>query len=133
MSNSDVDRWLASADEDLKAAELLSAAGILGLACFHCQQAAEKALKGLLMARSGTYPKSHSLEQLVLMGGVTKDERRAWRAACQRLDEFYLPFRYPDAAPADSAGEPTPEDVSEALTAAKKIVDEVQRAVGQDK
>ena len=32
------------------------------IALFHAQQAVEKALKGLLDARLGTHPKSHSLE-----------------------------------------------------------------------
>ena len=85
------------------------------------------------MARSGSYPKSHSLEQLILMGGVREDERQAWRTACQRLDDFYLPFRYPDATPAGSMNEPTHEDASAALAAAKKIVTEIRRSVGQER
>lgn len=85
------------------------------------------------MARSGSYPKSHSLEQLLLMGAVSEDERRAWRVRCQRLDEFYVVFRYPDAVPEDSMREPTPDDAREALAAAKAIVSAVRDAAGQDK
>lgn len=43
-------RWLEQAEEDLRTAEVLAAAGRHYMVCFVCQQAAEKALKGLLDA-----------------------------------------------------------------------------------
>lgn len=43
----EAERWLMTAKEDLLVAETLSSAGIHAPACFHAQQAAEKALKAL--------------------------------------------------------------------------------------
>ncbi len=43
----EAERWLLTAKEDLLATETLASAGIYALACFHAQQAAEKALKAL--------------------------------------------------------------------------------------
>jgi HEPN domain-containing protein len=37
---------------------------LLDIACFHCQQAAEKALKGFLMYKDQDPPKIHDLETL---------------------------------------------------------------------
>ena len=41
------ERWLLTAREDLKAAETLLDAEMYAQACFHSQQAAEKAVKSL--------------------------------------------------------------------------------------
>ena len=49
--------WLRKADSDLKNAELcLAADEALDTACFHCQQAAEKAIKAFLIDRSLNFP-----------------------------------------------------------------------------
>ncbi|MEO1068074.1 MAG: HEPN domain-containing protein [Cyanobacteria bacterium J06638_6] len=46
--------WLAKAEADLQAAELLlnAANPLLDIVCYHAQQCAEKYLKGYLVARS---------------------------------------------------------------------------------
>jgi len=50
--------WLQLADEDLAMARLALAQRIYRQTCFHAQQAAEKALKALLLTRHGTYPRT---------------------------------------------------------------------------
>lgn len=49
-------RWLAKADEDIAVAELAldHAPPLVDPAAFHCQQAAEKILKALLVAAAAT-------------------------------------------------------------------------------
>ncbi len=61
--------WLDKADDDLRVAGLILSGeiGVEWAACFHAQQAAEKALKGLLVHLSIDFPKSHSLERLVAL------------------------------------------------------------------
>lgn len=130
MSSPEAGRWLEFASEDLTVADLVLSQSIFRQACFHAQQAVEKALKGLLVVRSGTYPKSHSLEQLLLMNGVSDEERQAWRAACRRLDEYYLPTRYADALPPGATGEPTSEEAGRALADASAIVQAIRERVG---
>lgn len=55
-------RWIRFAREDLEIARLIVAQSIVPrAACFHAQQAAEKALKALLIARGRDFPKTHEL------------------------------------------------------------------------
>ena len=44
-------QWLAMARDDLRAAELLAEHGIAQLACFHSEQAVEKALMALRLSQ----------------------------------------------------------------------------------
>lgn len=61
--------WLRKAESDLANAELCITAGTaLDTACFHCQQAAEKALKAWLMAHDQPFPFRHDLEELIPLG-----------------------------------------------------------------
>jgi HEPN domain-containing protein len=91
-------RWFTRADDDLAAARLLLDAkpAIVRLAAFHCQQAAEKLLKGLLIAARMTAPKSHDLAALA--PGVTA----AFPAiaeivgALRPLGSWYVAAGYPD-------------------------------------
>lgn len=52
------ERWLAFAREDLRMAELVMAEGLYNQVCFHCQQCAEKAVKGLLAYQGQTPPRN---------------------------------------------------------------------------
>lgn len=131
---SEAERWLELAGEDIEMAEYALSRGIFRQTCFHSQQAVEKALKGLLNARLGTHPKSHSLEQLLLYDSTTRKELGKWRAQCQNLDLFYLPTRYVDALPGLlPTGEPTQEDAQGALRDARAIVAEIREKMGGEK
>ncbi len=55
--------WLRQADADLEHAELSAREGDYEWSCFAAQQAAEKALKGLIMF-SGGEPWGHSITSL---------------------------------------------------------------------
>lgn len=129
---SDAERWLELANEDLVMADYALSQGIFRQTCFHSQQAVEKALKGFLYPRKGTYPRSHSLEQLLLYDPATHGELRKWQAQCRNLDLFYIPTRYADALPGLlPTGEPTPEDAQGALRDAKAMVAEIQGKMGR--
>src|SRR6266850_7380413 len=67
--------WLQLANEDLAMAGLALDQGIFRQTCFHSQQAAEKALKALLLARQGTYPRTHSFGGLARIRHVGRTER----------------------------------------------------------
>jgi HEPN domain-containing protein len=59
--------WMSHAESDLRLARL--AAGDQQVrreqACFHLQQAAEKAIKAVLLARRVDFPLTHDIEQLL--------------------------------------------------------------------
>jgi HEPN domain-containing protein len=68
-------------------------------ACFTSQQAAEKGLKAYLLAQGMPVMRTHSLVRL-LRECVTLDPGfRGSLTACQTLDDYYAPTRYPDVGP----------------------------------
>jgi HEPN domain-containing protein len=127
VSERAVARWLSLAEEDLTMAAPALRQGIYRQVCFHAQQAGEKALKAFLLNRRGTYPKSHSLGQL-LLSDVSNDLLE-WRDACQRLDLYYLPTRYADALPEGAEEDVTEEEAQAALGDARDVVADIRRRI----
>jgi HEPN domain-containing protein len=62
---SDAQRWLHFAGEDLRMAELALTESIFNQVCFHSQQSAEKSLKGLLAHQGKTPPRTHLMSDLL--------------------------------------------------------------------
>ena len=114
-------RWFDAACDDMGAARILAEQRMHATACFHAQQALEKAFKGLLMA-NGRLPKTHSIEELSEMVPIEGgwDEREVIK-----LDRFYITARYPDALPSGSTVRKhfTKKDAQEAITIAQGGMD----------
>ena len=114
--------WFAQAKNDLSWAEETLKAGHFAQACFVCQQAAEKAVKSLAISRGVDQIRSHSVfeitDELEIDGNLKK--------IAQRLDQYYISTRYPDAFP---SGAPfqffTEEQAREALAFAEEFIDAV--------
>ena len=104
MSQSDnryqAERWLLTAEEDLRAARALSEDGFFAQACFQAQQAGEKAVKALWYLIDAD-PWGHSVKRLISefpeKGKLSDLEMLAEKAAL--LDKFYIPTRYPNGLP----------------------------------
>lgn len=60
-----VAEWLERAAEDLRVAELLWPFGVYNTVAYHCQQAAEKLMKGLLLDVGEMPRKTHELDALL--------------------------------------------------------------------
>lgn len=110
-------RWLRYAMDDFAAARALHAtpgmaARIVG---FHAQQAAEKALKALLVLAQTPFPYTHDLARL--HGLVGPEHRVTARVDWQRLTDFAVDARYPDDLP-----DVAPDEVEEALDDADRVV-----------
>jgi HEPN domain-containing protein len=113
--------WLRKADSDLANAELcLSAEKALDTACFHCQQAAEKALKAYLIAKKVEFPFIHDLKRLLDYCSSVDPTFDALAEPSLRLTPFAVTTRY------DDAFWPEPEEVQDAVEMAKLIRDFVQ-------
>lgn len=103
----DTREWLAKAALDLRAGEFEFAAQppLTGDIVFHCQQLAEKALKGFLMWHDEPFRKTHNPleigQQCVAIDATI--EHLARRAA--RLTEYAWRFRYPGEPEEPSVGE----------------------------
>ena len=92
-------RWLRQAEHDLSDAEYSLAGRRYNLACFLCQQAAEKALKAFLYARGAEQVLGHSVADLCAECGNLDDAFRALKPKAAPLDHYYVPTRYPNSLP----------------------------------
>ncbi|MEI8251613.1 MAG: HEPN domain-containing protein [Synechococcus sp. ELA057] len=124
-----VQAWVRQAENDLAMAEFARDGGFHAQACYHCSQAAEKALKGLLIALGEEPPRSHALERLVdalTAAGLPVDRLR--QLPLKSLSRMTTASRYPD-------GDEAPMDLFEsrdcalALETAAAVLRLVQEAL----
>lgn len=89
------ERWLVFAEKDvLVARQLVDQPGVFDIAGFHCQQAVEKSLKGLLVLFNTEIPRIHDLSRLYAMAG--RYCALEWDVeALDSANEFYVETRYP--------------------------------------
>jgi HEPN domain-containing protein len=101
-----VREWLAKADEDLRAAEAILAAPMpsFGTASFHAQQAAEKALKALLVRHSIPFEKTHDLGRILAVAAVAAPGIEMRLADCEVLTPHAVLTRYPMMIPGPERG-----------------------------
>ena len=89
------EKWLRIAKEDLLAAKGLVKLELFSAVVYHCQQAAEKALKGYLVYKDQEITKTHDLLKL-LESCLTFDTNfRQLYEATKLLNPFSSKFRYP--------------------------------------
>lgn len=116
------ERWLGFARQDLTGAQVMLREGLFNLTCFHAQQCVEKSLKGLLAYRDQASPRIHALTELLTF--FTDPELLSLRSKLTRLDDYYIPTRYPDALPGMlSDGLPGRAEAEEALALAQAVFD----------
>lgn len=84
--------WYEYANKDLLAAEKLYKE-INHITCFHCQQAAEKYIKGLLVQKQTNFKKSHHLSYLLDLLDLQIPEEIM--LAAEYLNEYAVETRYP--------------------------------------
>jgi HEPN domain-containing protein len=79
----DTAAWIRRAELDLRAAEvdLATDPSLLGDAAFHCQQAAEKALKGFLTWHDAPFRRTHDLAEIGQASNVSRSTGRSRRPA----------------------------------------------------
>lgn len=122
----EVHAWLLKADHDLAAAELLiqGIKPLYDVTVYHCQQAAEKALKSYLTWRAKPFAKTHSL--VLLLQFIVEDEPEfdSFVEHAELLTPFAWRFRYPG-----EQLEPTLEEAQEALRRAKEVVLKVRQKI----
>jgi HEPN domain-containing protein len=91
-------------------------------ALFHCQQAAEKALKAFLTFHDRPFRKTHDLASL---GKQCADIDATLEGLVERLDdlsEYAWAYRYPTGC-----AEPAPGDIEDARRAAQEAIQEIAR------
>jgi HEPN domain-containing protein len=111
--------WLTKAQRDLASARKLAAPpeALLDTAIYHCQQAAEKAVKGLLLFHDQDFEKTHDITDLLRLAAPFAPELSAFLALGELLTPYAVRFRYPGTVP-----EPERAEYSQAQEAADQLV-----------
>ncbi|ARA94892.1 hypothetical protein AWN76_018180 [Rhodothermaceae bacterium RA] len=110
--------WLIKAWHDLRSAHTLATATppLLDTATYHCQQAAEKALKGLQAFHSLPPDKTHDLGFLVERTAQVDASVISLLEDAEHLTPYATLFRYPD-----DYMEPSRAEFTAAYEAAKRV------------
>lgn len=117
-------RWLAQARSEIAFARIGLREGFYAQACFHCQQSAELALKALHYLGGARLVIGHSLVELLAPLTETHPALASLRGAAARLDQLYIPTRYPNGLPGGVPAEVfSNEQATEAIDQATRFVE----------
>ncbi|MCX7050132.1 MAG: HEPN domain-containing protein [Candidatus Sumerlaeota bacterium] len=121
-----VQSWLTKAAHDLAAAKSLAAdeEPLLDVAIYHCQQAAEKSVKGLLVAGDICFGKTHDVKALIAQALPIAPELTPFLLTAGDLTNYATEFRYPGAKMA-----PEREEFMRALMDSEAIVSLVLKLI----
>lgn len=96
-------KWAGQAQYDLDTARAMLASDRRLYVLFCCQQAVEKALKAVVVDRSGEFPpRTHSLPRLIEAAGLQIEPARMDFFA--ELTSYYIQTRYPEEIESLGAG-----------------------------
>jgi HEPN domain-containing protein len=89
--------WFEQSEQDLAAARLLGGAHHHNLACFHAQQAVEKALKAYLFSQGAREVRGHSASVLCEDAAHFDPSFSGLRKTAALVDKYYISTRYPNS------------------------------------
>ncbi|HIQ00218.1 TPA: HEPN domain-containing protein [Candidatus Bipolaricaulota bacterium] len=123
-------RWFGQAEHTLASARRDAEGSDYSWACFKAEQAAQLALKALLIGQ-GVAAFGHSTRELVeKVRGLGLEVPHQVEAAARGLERHYIPSRYPDAYPSGSPYQfYDREDAERALEQAQAVLDFVRGAM----
>ncbi|HOU21076.1 MAG TPA: HEPN domain-containing protein [Kiritimatiellia bacterium] len=125
-------RWLRTAQEDLRASEVLRDAGLFSHSCFLAQQSAEKAVKSIHLIQDRD-PWGHGIQKLLADLPEPPPAMVPWQDYLDKaaaLDRFYIPARYPNGLPDLTPGTTfTRRDADTALVQARTIVEAAENSL----
>jgi len=90
--------WLTKAHRDLEAACSVTSRDppLFDIGAFHCQQAAEKAVKAFLVFSDSPFPKTHDVGDLAERAAQREVRFAAWVGRVAHLSDYAVGARYPD-------------------------------------
>ncbi|GHU69559.1 hypothetical protein FACS1894184_13780 [Clostridia bacterium] len=114
-----IDEWYVKAQEDIDTARHMQTfwRTPISVVCYHCQQAGEKILKGILAQTGGEVPRTHQLG--TVLSALNDSRLEHIRKACDQLTDYAVTSRYP------TAFEHTDADLKIAIDALDLIMDAV--------
>jgi HEPN domain-containing protein len=127
FSPDDPREWLNRARSNLARAQTKITGVYLEDLCFDAQQAAEKAIKALLIKRGVTFPYVHDLARLVTLLEEAGQEIPEFVQRAEALTRYAVVTRYPGLA------EPVTEaHFQEAIAVANAVLEWVEDQLGSD-
>jgi HEPN domain-containing protein len=121
--------WLNQAEGDLQHAVNALKSADYDWSCFAAQQAAEKAVRGLILSKGGE-GWGHSVTRLLRDLSELEDIPDTLIKAAMRLDKLYIPTRYPNGFDVGAPREYyTNEDAEKAIEDARGIYDFCRQSV----
>jgi len=126
----EANRWFKTAEDDLDSSRVLHQNRKYAHACFHAQQAGEKALKAIWYLADAD-PWGHSISKLIndLQQVDLKLHSRLEpiKKNAILLDRFYIPTRYPNGLPGITPAEAyLEEDAIGCIEQAEKILTTIE-------
>lgn len=121
-----VQQWLKKAQRDLIAAQKL-APELPDIAIYHCQQGAEKALKGFLILHDHDPGDTHNINTLVKAASAFKPELTSALKEAGYLSQYNQTYRYPREATDDF--NPSPGELKKAFRIATAVYTNVMQAM----
>jgi len=118
--------WLNRAQSSLILARAEEPGVYLEDLCFNAQQAAEKAIKALLIHQNVEFPYVHDLAELLTLLERAGQEIPGFIRQAERLTRFAVFIRYPGIAPPISR-----EEYLEALAIAEAVVRWAEERLGK--
>lgn len=117
---SEAKAWMVKAWRDLETARRAATGEppFYDIAVYHCQQAAEKAVKAFLVHHDKPYEKTHDIEVLVDLAFEIDSKFSELADAADVLTPYATRFRYPNST---FAVEPQPNEYNEVLQRAKSV------------
>ena len=115
-----VRKWLTKARRDLLSAKRLARGSepYLDTAIYHCQQCAEKAVKGWLVYNDQSFEKTHDLRLLVTLASEIEPKFTKWFDVAEQVSPYATAYRYPG-----ETLEPTEDEFQQAFKAANRFYD----------
>jgi HEPN domain-containing protein len=125
-------RWLAQAEEEFKDASMLAKGGRYYLSLYLCQQSAEKALKAFIYLREQEPLLTHSVASLLKVASTIDRDFNTLKNA-KRLDDYYIPTRYPNGLPdgIPASHYDDPEEAERALAWSEAVLALVRKKVNR--
>jgi len=117
--------WFRIGDRELNRANYLLQGGDLIGAGFNIQQTIEKYFKGFLLSKGWELKRIHNLETLLNEIFRYDSSFEEFRAACQKITQYYIEDRYPFIV----ASELTEDEIRDSLSVAENIISKIKGLV----
>jgi len=126
--------WLRYAEGEFRVAEreAQSETPVYHTVCFLCQSAAEKFLKGYLIAQAWTLEKTHDILKLLKTCSAYDSELGGLVAEGEVLNEYIVAGRYPGDITSEEIGKAEADEALEAVRRIRaRVMDLMQAVWGQ--